>query len=94
MRRRRRRTAGAQPAFLPFRGAHQTGIAACLPGRVAHGRVPACWRPTGPPATLFEDLTDEIEGLMAGRRRTCATRPFRRPTRACWAPSRPPTTWP
>ena len=59
--------AGAQAAFLPFRGAHQTGIAAPSPA----ASLMAAFRVLAPDRAalggLFEDLTDEIEGLMSGR---------------------------
>jgi deferrochelatase/peroxidase EfeB len=58
---------GVEAAFLPFRGAHQTGIAAPAPAASLMAAFRVLARDRTDLAGVFADLTDEIEGLMSGR---------------------------
>jgi deferrochelatase/peroxidase EfeB len=58
---------GAEPAFIPFRGAHQAGIAAAAPAASLMAAFKVLARDRADLRGVFEDLTDEIEGLMSGR---------------------------
>jgi deferrochelatase/peroxidase EfeB len=58
---------GIEATFLPFRGAHQTGIAAPAPAASLMAAFKVLARDKDDLRRVFEDLTDEIEGLMSGR---------------------------